>query len=363
MNMDMVKIFPTRWNIGRNDISGNAEVNGQLRTGGRGRGWNSAGILDVVDVVGRPSQDSAGTRLCGREENGRVRLRHRRPPVDKSLRCLLQLTLAAVFHQRFACTMLKTLKRRSWTCQQCLQRLQQVQSRRCLETAATSTLTEDYAPADSSVNKRHDDDVLRKVFDSRPFWKDFSQRGAGLSKRTGLVQNQYLTSPEGFREFAHASLQKCQRIVAKVLAASTLEEYRSMARDLDRLSDLLCRVIDLSDFMRSIHPDRQVQEAATQAYALMFEYMNVLNTTTGLNEQLKKAAADPLVTAQWTESEKMVAQILIKDFSNSAIHLPPNERQRFVNLSNDISQLGSDFVNGGSLRSPMSQSARTVCGG
>lgn len=216
-----------------------------------------------------------------------------------------------------------------------------------METAANSTLKEDYAPADSSVNKRHDDDVLRKVFDSRPFWNDFSQRSSGLSKRTGLVQNQYLTSPEGFREFANASLQKCQKIVAKVLAASTLEEYRSMARDLDRLSDLLCRVIDLSDFMRSIHPDRQVQEAATQAYALMFEYMNVLNTTTGLNEQIKKAAADPQVTEQWTESEKMVAQILIKDFSNSAIHLPPNERQRFVNLSNDISQLGSDFVNGG----------------
>ncbi|KAL1877215.1 Mitochondrial intermediate peptidase [Paecilomyces lecythidis] len=263
--------------------------------------------------------------------------------------------------------MLKTLKRRSWTCQQCLRRLQQVQSQqRSFETAATSTvrsLSEDYAPADSSVDRRHDDDVLRKVFDSRPFWKDFSARGAGLSKRTGLVQNQYLTSPEGFREFAHASLQKCQRIVAKVLAASSLEEYRSMARDLDRLSDLLCRVIDLSDFMRSIHPDRRVQEAATQAYALMFEYMNVLNTTTGLNEQLKKAAANPLVTAQWTEGEKMVAQILIKDFSNSAIHLPPNDRQRFVNLSNDISQLGSDFVNGGEpARSHVSVSKNSLRG-
>ena len=134
--------------------------------------------------------------------------------------------------------------------------------------------------------------------------------------------------------------------MAKVLSASTLDEYRALARNLDRLSDLLCRVIDLSDFIRTIHPDPRIQEAATQAYALMFEYMNVLNTTTGLHEQLDKAMNNPDVTSHWTEAEKIVANILMKDFTNSAIHMPPNERQRFVNLSNEISQVGSDFFNG-----------------
>lgn len=244
--------------------------------------------------------------------------------------------------------MLTPLRRRPWTCRKCLRRLQ---SQRSFETATSpipNTATQfDSTPASAATaEKRSDDEILRRVFDSQPFWREFSQRKSALPKRTGLVQNQYLTSPDGFREFANASLRKCQAIVSKVLAASTLEEYRAMARDLDRLSDLLCRVIDLSDFIRTIHPDPRVQEAATQAYALMFEYMNVLNTTTGLNDQLKKAAASPDVASHWTEGEKMVARILIKDFSNSAIHMPPNERQRFVDLSNDISQLGSNFVNG-----------------
>lgn len=191
------------------------------------------------------------------------------------------------------------------------------------------------------------DDVLRRVFDSKPFWKEFSQhRTATVPRKAGLVQNQYLTSPDGFRAFASVSLQKCQAVVAKVLQASTLDEYRALARHLDRLSDLLCRVIDLSDFIRTMHPNREIQEAATQAYALMFEYMNVLNTTTGLHDQLSKAMADPDVTSHWTEAETIVAQILIKDFKNSAIHMPPDERQRFVNLSNDISQVGSEFFNG-----------------
>ncbi|KAF5861774.1 Mitochondrial intermediate peptidase [Aspergillus alliaceus] len=242
--------------------------------------------------------------------------------------------------------MLMPLRRRPWTCRACLQRLQQ--PRRSLETAtspSSQSAVYDYAPTNHSAQKKSHDETIRRMFDSQPFWREFSQRSATQSKPTGLVQNQYLTNPDGFRAFANISLQRCQAIVSKVLAASTLEEYRNMARDLDRLSDLLCRVIDLSDFIRVIHPDPRVQEAATQAYALMFEYMNVLNTTTGLNAQLKKAASNPDVTSHWTEEEKIVAQILIKDFSNSAIHMPPNERQRFVNLSNEISQLGSNFVN------------------
>lgn len=235
------------------------------------------------------------------------------------------------------------LHRRPWTCRQCLQRLR---SRRAFATATSTATASDYIPAYQRTQKKSADDAtLRRVFDSQSFWKEFSQRSSASLKPTGLVQNQYLTTPDGFREFAGVSLQKCQAIVARVLGASSVDEYRKMARDLDRLSDMLCRVIDLSDFIRVIHPDPRVQEAATQAYALMFEYMNILNTTTGLHDQLKKAFANPEVTSHWSEEEMIVAQILIKDFSNSAIHMPPNERQRFVNLSNEISQVGSDFVN------------------
>lgn len=253
--------------------------------------------------------------------------------------------------------MLNTARTRPWTCKDCLQRLHRLQQFRPQHAFATAVAADHQQPlvdfvAASRSRKQRDDETLRRVFDSRPFWREFSQRQANNSKRAGIVQNHYLTGPEGFREFAQTSLQKCQRIVAKVLSVSTLEGYKSMAKDLDRLSDLLCRVIDLSDFIRGNHPDPRIQEAATQAYALMFEYMNILNTTTGLHDQLKKAAAMPEVVASWTEEEKMVADILIKDFSNSAIHMPPKDRQRFVNLSNDISQLGSDFVNGAEPAKP-----------
>jgi intermediate peptidase len=188
-----------------------------------------------------------------------------------------------------------------------------------------------------------DDSTLRKIFDNAPFWSSFS-RASKKNPPTGVVGNRYLTHPAGFTDFVNVTLQRCETVVAKVVGAETVEQYKCMVKDLDRLSDLLCRCIDLADFVRGTHPDRMVQEAATRAYATMFQYMNQLNTTTVLNDQLKKAAAIPEVWESWSEQEKVVANILMEDFSRSAIELPDGARQRFVDLSNDIAQDGADFV-------------------
>lgn len=241
--------------------------------------------------------------------------------------------------------MLRRTARQAWTCSQCALRLQQ---RRCGSTIAAAAAAE-LSPANRAApDQAHDDRVLRQIFDSPRFWKDFSSHTKHQAQGTsaGLFQNRYLTRPEGFQHFAEVTLQKCMKIVDKVLSAATVDEYKTLARDLDRLSDLLCRVIDLSDFVRSTHPDPKIQAAATQAYAIMFEYMNRLNTTTGLNDQLKKAASIPDVWNSWGEEEQVVAQILMRDFSKSAIDLPDETRQRFVDLSNDITHTGNDFVDG-----------------
>lgn len=241
--------------------------------------------------------------------------------------------------------MLKRLQRQPWTCPKCL-RLEQRKSKRTFATATAAGFAYSKPVTHGDPAQNHDDRTLRQIFDSQSFWKDFSSRTSHqyAGKSVGLFQNRYLTKPAGFEQFAAVTLSKCKRIVKNVLGYNTPEEYKKTARDLDRLSDLLCRVIDLSDFVRSTHPDKKMQAAATQAYAVMFEYMNVLNTTTGLNEQLKKAASLPEVLESWSEEEKTVANILIRDFDKSAIDLPEGDRQAFVHISNEISQLGPDFV-------------------
>ncbi|TLD04565.1 hypothetical protein E2P81_ATG10553, partial [Venturia nashicola] len=255
--------------------------------------------------------------------------------------------------------MLKRATPRPWTCARCVRQQQKKTATRWLTTTTAQQGASAAAYADpiqrGSPSAGHDDRTLRQIFDSHDFWKDFSGKAQQYygGKNAGLFQNRYLTRPEGFQEFADVTLQKCRKLVAAVLGYSTQEEYKRVARDLDRLSDLLCRVIDLSDFVRSVHPDRRVQMAATQAYSLMFEYMNVLNTTPGLEAQLKKAAAIPEVWESWSEEEKTVANILMKDFSKSAIELPEDKRQAFVDISNDVVQVGTEFVEAMAPETPM----------
>lgn len=238
---------------------------------------------------------------------------------------------------------MKRLSRtKPWTCANCARTIQKRANSSIAPAAAPGTTFEDSFVA-GHHNTKTDSTLLRDVFNNQSAWQDFSNKAKTTS---GLIGNRHLTEPRGFQKFAESSLRKCKELVERVASASTLEEYKELPRHLDRLSDLLCRVIDLSDFVRTIHPEQHVAAAASAAYSLMFQYMNELNTTTSLNKQLRKAWEIPELQAQWTQEEKMVSVILMKDFSKSGIDLPDAHREEFVKISNEIAEVGTDFVNG-----------------
>ncbi|KAI1660222.1 mitochondrial intermediate peptidase-like protein [Daldinia decipiens] len=251
--------------------------------------------------------------------------------------------------------MIKTIRSGLWTCSRYLRqvsrisRISQVRDqRRWLSSAPgvaqidASQIPVDHSPPDL----KHDDALLRQIFDSPPLIKDLAEAFSKLTsgENVGLFRNKYLTSPQGFFEYANVTIERAQKLVHRVLNASTLEEYKAVVRDLDRLSDLLCRVLDVSDFVRVTHPDMMIQAAASKAWSLVYQYMNQLNTATGLSDQLEKALANPEVMASWNEEEQTVAKLLQQDFKKSAIHLPKGSRDQFVSLSQRISELGSNFV-------------------
>ncbi len=59
---------------------------------------------------------------------------------------------------------------------------------------------------------------------------------------------------------------------------------KKVVKNLDRLSDMLCGIIDLSELVRHAHPDKAWVDAANHAYETLCEFMNVLNTHVGLYE-------------------------------------------------------------------------------
>ncbi|RYP27443.1 hypothetical protein DL767_007687 [Monosporascus sp. MG133] len=251
--------------------------------------------------------------------------------------------------------MIKAVRSGLWTCSRCLRQASRAQQRqpqrRWLHAAAPAVSKAEGAPVSpvdhTPSDAKHDDVLLREIFDSPPASRGFANPWKGIVGRqnnVGLFRNKYLTSPEGFLKFAEVTVKRAQTLVDKVLKASTLEEYKGIVRDLDRLSDLLCRVLDVSDFVRVTHPDTRIQAAASQAWAFVYQYMNQLNTATGLSDQLGKALNHPEVMKSWNEEEQTVAKLLQQDFMKSAIHLPKESRDRFVDLSQKISELGSSFV-------------------
>ncbi|KAG6098698.1 hypothetical protein E4U30_007646 [Claviceps sp. LM220 group G6] len=245
--------------------------------------------------------------------------------------------------------------RRLWICTRCIRHVNQPRPsiatarsasasttlvQRSWETTASAEATPS-AHVDHIVSSRHDDTVLRELFDAST---GLSFPSFSLKKSHGLFKNRYLTSPDGFLVFARKNLEKATRIVHRALSASTTKEYQGLVKDLDRLSDLLCRVLDLSDFVRMTHPDIRFQQAAADAWSMVYQYMNQLNTMTGLNDQLDVALSQPEVTAAWSAEEKTVAHLLKLDFMKSAVNLPKAARDRFVELSSRISDAGSAFV-------------------
>ncbi|KAI6082127.1 mitochondrial intermediate peptidase-like protein [Hypoxylon rubiginosum] len=247
--------------------------------------------------------------------------------------------------------MIKNIRSGLWTCSRCLRQASRArdQSKRWLSAPSAAQLDKSHIPVDHSpTDLNHDDILLRQIFDSSPTFKDFAKPffKIGSRENVGLFRNKYLTSPQGFLTFANVTINRAQKLVDKVLNASTLEDYKAVVRDLDRLSDLLCRVLDVSDFVRVTHPDEKIQAAASEAWSLVYQYMNQLNTETGLSDQLGKALANPEVMASWNEEEQTVAKLLQQDFMKSAIHLPKESRDQFVDLSQQISELGAYFVQG-----------------
>ncbi|ETN39871.1 uncharacterized protein HMPREF1541_06097 [Cyphellophora europaea CBS 101466] len=232
--------------------------------------------------------------------------------------------------------------RRQWTCTKCLRQQVRRESTAAAAAAVASAPHTRFNDAYVQARPKTDGDALRNVFNDLDYYLHFSR--SALGKSSGLIGNKHLTTPRGFQTFAETSLAECKKLVDRTLQASTLDEYVALPQDLDRLSDLLCRVIDLSDFVRTNHPDPKIATAATTSYSKMFQYMNELNTTTGLNDQLRKAWSIPEVRARWSREEVMVAQILMKDFAKSGIDLPAKQRDEFVEISNQIAQVGTDFT-------------------
>ncbi|XP_014018351.1 mitochondrial intermediate peptidase isoform X3 [Salmo salar] len=139
-----------------------------------------------------------------------------------------------------------------------------------------------------------------------------------FEKNVGLFGVPELSSPAGFEVTTKRALKDTRELVDKVCSsppgAVTVETF-------DQLSDGLCKVADLADFVKVAHPDPSFREAAEKTCIEIGTVVEKLNTNVDLCRSLKNLLDNKEVLAQLDPETRKVAELFMFDFAISGIHL------------------------------------------
>ncbi|KAJ1804094.1 Mitochondrial intermediate peptidase, partial [Coemansia sp. RSA 2598] len=188
-----------------------------------------------------------------------------------------------------------------------------------------------------------DEKILRDVFDL-PTKTTLGSRWYHQGQPTGLLMESRFVSPKSFKDAGRLAVAEAQQLVEKVVSAQTAEEKQQVVKCLDQLSDALCRVMDVAELVRQVHPDSSWQAAADEVYAEMFNYMNALNTHVGIYRKLVEVMDDPGCSRHLGAVEREAAVSFRRDFEKSGIHLSTQAHSRFVDLSAGIHEQSRVFL-------------------
>ncbi|KAJ2827452.1 Mitochondrial intermediate peptidase [Coemansia erecta] len=190
---------------------------------------------------------------------------------------------------------------------------------------------------------REEDVQLRDAFDL-PTQTTLGSSWFHHGQPTGLLMEARFVSPKSFRQAGKEAVAEAEALAARVLSAESATERRQIVKCLDQLSDALCRVMDVAELVRQVHPDSSWQAAAEAVYGEMLEYMNGLNTNVGLYVKLVEAMDDPAISRDFSAVEREVARSFRRDFERSGIHLEATAHARFVELSSRIHERSRVFL-------------------
>ncbi|XP_033953903.1 mitochondrial intermediate peptidase-like [Pseudochaenichthys georgianus] len=162
-----------------------------------------------------------------------------------------------------------------------------------------------------------------------------------VEKNVGLFGVSELSCPAGFQAATETALRNTRRLVDKVISGpSGVETVESF----DQLSDELCKVADLADFVKVAHPDPAFREAAEKSCIEIGTVVEKLNTNVELCNSLKKLLDNPDTVSQLDPDSRRVAELFMFDFEISGIHLDEKLRKEAVALHVKLLDLNNEFL-------------------
>ncbi|CAH1639945.1 unnamed protein product [Spodoptera littoralis] len=174
---------------------------------------------------------------------------------------------------------------------------------------------------------------LATAFNTRPTSRPIFD---SMRERTGLFNKPELVSFEGFFSMRDQAIAATDRLIEEATSNPT----RPMVEIFDELSDTLCKVADLAEFVRIAHPQSHFASAAEDACISVSGVVEKLNTHKGLYEALRDSVK------RGTSGDQHLAELFLFDFEQSGIQLAEERRRRVVALNDLILQTGQRFMAG-----------------
>ncbi|KAM9852940.1 mitochondrial intermediate peptidase-like [Aulostomus maculatus] len=187
------------------------------------------------------------------------------------------------------------------------------------------------------------------AFNAKPY-----KRPELFEKNVGLFGVPELSCPAGFQVASKTALKDTEVLVEKACSCPPGVETVTA---FDQLSDGLCKVADLADFVKVAHPDPAFREAAEKTCIEIGTVVEKLNTNVELCKSLKNLLDSPEVVAQLDPDSRRVAELFMFDFEISGIHLDARLRKEAVALHVKLLDLSNEFLVGSHLGNKIARSA------
>lgn len=158
-----------------------------------------------------------------------------------------------------------------------------------IQSCRYATLRRANTATNTVENGNDKNDHIRSIFDDNAAWKHNLAYKTSSTKPVGLFENPHFSNIHGIDFATKQAIQRAQIIVERICNApdNGPKEMAKIVKNLDRLSDTLCSVIDMAEFVRNAHPDQIIMEAANKAYGDLCSYMNTLNTDVRIHQVIK----------------------------------------------------------------------------
>ncbi|KAG7374007.1 peptidase M3 family protein [Nitzschia inconspicua] len=165
--------------------------------------------------------------------------------------------------------------------------------------------------------------------------------------QTGLFSIPGLVYPSDFQRLTRQAMYDSDALRAQIpddpdSAILTKEHAVETLYMLDKISQIVCNVIDAAELCRSAHASAEWRHAADQAFGSLQDYIVTLNTDQSLYYVL--ATIEAKFFSELTEEEQRFCFLLKREFELDGIHLQHEKRQEVKELHSQVTTLESLYM-------------------